>query len=92
MSKKEGKERFTIRVYQTDLDVTVPISEEQNYLKAAEYLDQKIDAFAKVYASSKPLMEILLLVMLDIAYDSMKKQHKRGIRGIWKRMFNKKEV
>lgn len=92
MSKNESKVNCTIRVYQTDLDVTVPISEKQNYLKAAEYLTQKIDAFVKEYASSKPLMTIMLLAMLDLAHESMKQQHKRGITGIWKRMFNKKEV
>ena len=92
MSKNESKVSCTIRVCQTDLDVTVPVREKQNYLKAAEYLTQRIDACAKVYASTKPLITIMLLVMLDMAYKSMKQQHKRGIRGIWKRMFNKKEI
>ena len=87
MSKKENNVSVTIRVYNTDLDVTVPISETQSYQKVAEYLTQKIDACAKVYASSKPLMEIMMLVMLDLAHDSMKQQHKRGIKGIWKRIF-----
>lgn len=92
MSKNEGKVSVTIRVYNTDLDVTVPISEKRNYLEAAEYLTQKIDACAKVYTSSKPLMTIILLVMLDIAHDAMKQEHKRGIIGIWKRIFKKKEL
>ena len=92
MNKNEGNVSVTIRVYNTDLDVTVPISEKQNYQKAAEYLTQKIDACAEVYATTKPLMEIMLLVMLDIAQNSMKQRHKNGIRGIWKRIYNKKEV
>lgn len=92
MSKNEGKVSVTIRVFHTDLDVTVPISEKQRYLEAAEYLTQKIDACAKIHSSSKPLIEIMLLVMLDITHDSMKQRCKRGISGIWKRMFNKKEL
>ena len=92
MNKNEDNVNVTIRGYNIDLDVTVPISEKQSYLEAAEYIIQKIDACAKVYASSKPLMEIMLLVMLDIAHDSMKQQHKRGISEIYKRIFKTKEL
>ena len=92
MVKKEGKVNVTIRVFHTDLNVSVPISEEQNYLNVAEYVTQRIDACAKAYASSKPLMEIMLLVMLDITHNSMKQQYQRGISRIWNRIIKLKQL
>lgn len=77
MSNNNYKKKapLKVQIYHMDLDVIVPVGEEQYYLKAAEDINQKIDAFAKVYASHKPLMEIILLVALEIAHASLKKQH-----------------
>lgn len=60
MSKvqKEEKTLLKVQICHTDLEVVVPVNEEQNYLEAAEYLNQKIDTFAKAYASQKPLIRV----------------------------------
>ena len=82
--KNEERAPLKVQIYHMDLDVIVPVGEEQYYLKAAEEINQKIDAFAKVYASQKPLMDIILLVALEIAYASLKKQHVCGIKKLFK--------
>ena len=89
MSKvqKEEKTLLKVQICHTDLEVAVPLGEEQNYLEAAEYLNQKIETFAKVYASQKPLTTIILLVALEIAHDSLKEQHSCGLKRIMK-IFN----
>ena len=45
--QKEEKTLLKVQICHTDLEVVVPVNEEQNYLEAAEYLNQKIDTFAK---------------------------------------------
>ena len=89
MSKvpKEEKTLLKVHICNTDLEVVAPVNEEQNYLEAAEYLNQKIDTFAKVYASQKPLITIILLVALEFAHDSLKQQHSCGLKRIMK-IFN----
>ena len=89
MSKvpKEEKTLLKVQICHTDLEVAVPLSEEQNYLEAAEYLNQKIDTYARVYASQKPLITIILLAALEIAHDSSNEQHSCGLRRFMK-IFN----
>ena len=73
MSKvpKEEKTLLKVHICNTDLEVVAPVNEEQNYLEAAEYLNQKIDTYARVYASQKPLITIILLAALEIAHNSL---------------------
>ena len=89
MSKvqKEEKTLLKVQICHTDLEVAVPLGEEQNYLEAAEYLNQKIDTFAKAYSSQKPLITIILLAALEIAHNSLKEQHPCGLKRIMK-IFN----
>ena len=89
MSKvqKEEKTLLKVQICHTDLEAAVPLGEEKIYLEAAEYLNQKIDTFAKVYASQKPLITIILLVALEIAHDSLKERHSCGLKRMMK-IFN----
>lgn len=89
MSKvpKEEKTLLKVQICHTDLDVVVPVNEEQKYLESAEYLCQKIETYARVYASQKPLITIILLAALEIAHDSLKEQHPCGLKRIMK-IFN----
>ena len=82
--KNEERAQLKVQIYYMDLDVIVPVGEEQYYLKAAENLNQKIGAFAKVYASHKPLIEIILLVALEIAHASLKMQHTNKLNKLLK--------
>ena len=82
--KNEEKARLKVQISHTDLDIIVPVGEEQYYLEAAEVINQKIGAFAKVYASHKPLMEIILLVALEIAHASLKMQHTNKLNKLLK--------
>ena len=86
MSKvpKEEKTLLKVHICNTDLEVVAPVNEEQNYLEAAEYLNQKIDTYARVYASQKPLITIILLAALEIAHDSSNEQHSCGLRRFMK--------
>ena len=86
MSKvpKEEKTLLKVHICNTDLEVVAPVNEEQNYLEAAEYLNQKIDTYARVYASQKPLITIILLAALEIAYESLNEQHSCGLKRFMK--------
>ena len=48
--QKEEKTLLKVQICHTDLDVVVPVNEEHKYLEAAEYLSQKIETYARVYA------------------------------------------
>ena len=89
MSKvpKEEKTLLKVQICHTDLDVVVPVNEEQKYLESAEYLCQKIETYARVYASQKPLITIILLAALEIAHDSSNEQHSCGLKRFMK-IFN----
>ena len=76
MEKERKKTRefkkMKLHVFDIDMEVNVPVGEEQRYLEAAEKVNQKIDAYRDVfirhrYFPLKSEWEILLMVLLDFA-------------------------
>jgi hypothetical protein len=76
MEKERKKTRelkkMKLHVFDIDMEVNVPVGEEQRYLKAAEKVNRKIDAYCDVfvrrqYVRMKCEKEILLMVLLDFA-------------------------
>ena len=86
MSKvqKEENNILKVQICHKDMEIVIHVKEEKNYLEAAEYLNQKIDTFAKAYASQKPLITIILLAALEIAHDSSNEQHSCGLKRFMK--------
>ena len=73
--KNKEKKHLKIHIYEWDIDVYVPENEEQRYIKAAENVSKKIEAYMDIYVRQqyvpqKSYMEILLMTLLDIAITS----------------------
>ncbi|MGN1228184.1 MAG: cell division protein ZapA [Prevotella sp.] len=67
--------RMSVNVFGHEFEVHVPKEKEPLYLSAAEYANNKIDAymdaFVRIPLPQKSTQEILLMAMLDIAVDSI---------------------
>lgn len=70
--KTEERKHLILHVYDRDLEVDVPINEEQRYIMAAENVSKKIEAYADTYVRRQYIhqrcyTDILLMAMLDFA-------------------------
>ena len=93
LSKNKEKKHLKIHIYEWDIDVYVPENEEQRYIKAAENVSQKIEAYMDIYVRQqyvpqKSYMEILLMTLLDIAVTSTEKERVLGFNNFWRRINN----
>ena len=91
--KNKEKKHLKIHIYEWDIDVYVPENEEQRYIKAAENVSQKIEAYMDIYVRQqyvpqKSYMEILLMTLLDIAVTSTEKERVLGFNNFWRRINN----
>ena len=91
--KNKEKKHLKIHIYEWDIDVYVPENEEQRYIKAAENVIQKIEAYMDIYVRQqyvpqKSYMEILLMTLLDIAVTSTEKERVLGFNKFWRRINN----
>ena len=91
--KNEEKKHLNIHIYEWDIEVIVPGNEEQRYIKAAEYISKKIEAYMDIYVRQqyvpqKSYMEILLMTLLDIAVTSTERKNFLGINKLWRRINN----
>ena len=73
--KNKEKKHLNIHIFEWDIDVYAPENEEQRYIKAAENVSKKIEAYMDLYVRQqnvpqKSYMEILLMTLLDIAVTS----------------------
>jgi len=92
--KNGEKKHLNIHIYEWDIEVFVPRNEEQCYIKAAEYISKKIEAYMDIYVRQqyvpqKSYMEILLMTLLDIAVTSTERKNVLGINKLWRRINNK---
>jgi hypothetical protein len=95
MEKERKKTRelkkMKLHVFDIDMEVNVPVGEEQRYLEAAEKVNQKIDAYRDVfirhrYFPLKSEWEILLMVLLDFAVRGEECSSRPSARGQWRAM------
>lgn len=80
-----------IHIFNFDMEVNVPVGEEQRYLEAAEKVNRKIDAYCDIfvrrqYVRIKGDMEILLMVLLDFAVRGGECSSRPPARGKWRTM------
>ena len=81
--KNKEKKHLNIHIYKWDVDVYVPENEEQRYIKAAEKISKKIEAYMDLYVRQqyvpqKSYMEILLMTLLDFAVTPTEKESVLG--------------
>ena len=80
-----------LHVFDIEMEVNVPVGEEQRYLEAAEKVNRKINAYRDVfirhrYFPLKSEWEILLMVLLDFAVRGEVYNSPAPARGLWRAM------
>lgn len=63
----EKKRRITIHLYDTDLSVNVPLSEEEYYRKGAKLITDVMNSYATHFKGVKSDKEIMYMSLIDIA-------------------------
>lgn len=58
---------ITLHVYDTDIKVTVPRDKEERWRKAAQLINEKLNAYYGAFKGHKGEKEILYSAMIDIA-------------------------
>lgn len=95
MEKERKKTRelkkMKLHVFDIEMEVNVPVGEEQLYLGAAEKVNRKIDAYCDVffrrqYVRIKGEKEILLIALLDFAVRGEVYNSHPPARGLWRAM------
>ena len=95
MEKERKKTRelkkMKLHVFDIEMEVNVPVGEEQLYLGAAEKVNRKIDAYCDVffrrqYVRMKCEKEILLIALLDFAVRGEECSSRPPARGKWRAM------
>lgn len=87
--KNKEKKHLNIHIFEWNIDVYVPENEEQRYIKAAENVSKKIEAYMDLYVPQqnvpqKSYMEILLMTLLDIAVTSTERKNILGFNKMWR--------
>ena len=83
--------KMKLHVFNIDMEVNVPVEEEQRYREAAEMVNRKIKAYRDVfvlyrYFPLKSEKEILLMVLLDFAVRGEIYNSPAPERGLWRAM------
>ena len=83
--------KMKLHVFNIDMEVNVPVEEEQRYREAAEMVNRKIKAYRDVfvlyrYFPLKSEKEILLMVLLDFAVRGGECSSRPPARGKWRTM------
>jgi hypothetical protein len=95
MEKERKKTRelkkMKLHVFDIEMEVNVPVGEEQLYLEAAEKVNRKIYAYCDVffrrqYVRIKCEKEILLIALLDFAVRGEVYNSSAPARGQWRAM------
>ena len=84
---------LNIHIYEWDIEVYVPENEEQRYIKAADNISKKIEAYMEIYVRQqyvpqKSYMEILLMTLLGLAVISTERKNVLGFNKLWGRINN----
>ena len=95
MEKERKKTRelkkMKLHVFDIEMEVNVPVEEEQRYREAAEMVNRKIKAYRDVfvlyrYFPLKSEKEILLMVLLDFAVRGGECSSRPPAKGKWRAM------
>lgn len=79
---EESKLQIRLHIYDTELPVRIPRSEEEVYRKAGKRINETINAYADVYSASlasgtKSLKDVLYMALVDITV-RLEKEAKRN--------------
>lgn len=91
--KNKEMKHLNIHIYEWDIEVYVPENEEQRYIKAADNISKKIEAYMEIYVRQqyvpqKSYMEILLMTLLGLAVISTERKNVLGFNKLWGRINN----
>lgn len=62
-----SSQNINLHIYDTDINVTVPREKEEQWRKAAQLINEKLNAYFGAYKDQKGVKEILYYAMIDIA-------------------------
>ena len=62
-----SSQNINLHIYDTDINVTVPREKEEQWRKAAQLINEKLNAYFGAYKDQKSVKEILYYAMIDIA-------------------------
>lgn len=63
----EDKRHIKLHLYDRDLSVNAPVSDEEYYRKAAKLITDTVNTYASIFRGKKDDKDILYMAMLDIA-------------------------
>lgn len=87
MDMKEEKKKISLEVYDEIIDVVVCQGDEERYRKAAKFVTDRFDVYAKKYCREKSDHSISMMTMLDITLNPMSGiKGKNQYRSFWGRI------
>ena len=89
MDINKEKKMISLEVYDELIDVVVSQDDEEKYRKAAKFVTDRFDVYAKKYCREKSEHTISLMTMLDIAVNPMSDNKCKGqFRSLWCKIVN----
>ena len=89
MADKEHGTKIRLEVYDEVIEVNIAKGEEEKYRKAAKFVTDRFDVYAKKYCREKSEHTISLMTMLDIAVNPMSDNKCKGqFRSFWGRIID----
>ena len=89
MDINKEKKMISLEVYDELIDVVVSLRDEEKYRKAAKFVTDRFDVYAKKYCREKSEHTISLMTMLDIAVNPMSDNKCKGqFRSFWGRIID----
>lgn len=64
---KKEKQHINLHIYDQDIHITVPADQEQSYRSAADFINERVNAYFAAYKGRKADKEILYYAMIDMA-------------------------
>lgn len=82
----EGQQKdiqnITLHIYDTDIHVSIPRQQEESWRKAAQLINERLNAYYGNYKGQKSDKEICYYAMIDIALKCVTESNKNDISPI----------
>ena len=87
MADKEQKTKIQLEVYDEVIEVYVVKDEEEKYRKAANFVTERLNTYAKRFKGERSQHYVSLITMLDIAINPMSgNDYMRMYHSFWRKI------
>ncbi len=76
---KERKRKITLHLYDTDLSVNIPVTEEEYYRNGEKLITGIISSYMSRFKGTLPDKEIQYMALIDIALRYVKETHRKDL-------------